>query len=211
MLLLFWLRVSNETEESNIENFTNRFHVTANSPVKMQSQSPEVTINQQLTPETPKATTSRDNSDHPDVGVIPSTSNIITSHDYSQHHDVDVHPSTSNVIIVPPKRNLASIFDDIVPWPIQKPTSGKRKKEYTPSVITSDRWVQYHGLKIQEKMKQQKLKEQRKRDRELKREERNKKTTTKSSRKKQVQETSSEEEEWVESGSSIDDIDDENQ
>ncbi|KAG5881152.1 hypothetical protein JTB14_034281 [Gonioctena quinquepunctata] len=60
-------------------------------------------------------------------------------------------------------------------------------------------------------MEHQKSKEQRKRDGELKREERNKKTTTKSSRKKQVRKTSSEEEEWVESGSSIDYIDDENQ
>ncbi|KAG5872147.1 hypothetical protein JTB14_004885 [Gonioctena quinquepunctata] len=135
MLFDFWLRVSNETEESNKENFTNRLHVTANSPGEMQSQSPEVTINQQSTPETPKVTTSTDDSDNPNVGVIPSTSNITTFHDYSEHHDVDVHPSTSNVIIVPPKRNLTSVFDDIVPWPSQKHTSGKREKN-TPQVLS---------------------------------------------------------------------------
>ncbi|KAG5879901.1 hypothetical protein JTB14_024049 [Gonioctena quinquepunctata] len=142
MLFDFWLRESNKTGESNTENVTNRFHVTASSPVMMQSQSSKVMINQQSTPETPKATTSKDDSDHSNVDVFPSTSNIIqttTSHDYSQHHDVDVHPSTSNVIIVPPKRNLASIFDDIVPYLMT----------YTPSVITSDRWVQYHELKKQ--------------------------------------------------------------
>ncbi|KAG5866008.1 hypothetical protein JTB14_017083 [Gonioctena quinquepunctata] len=67
----------------------------------------------------------------------------------------------------------------------------------------------YYELEKEEKMEQQKLKDQR--DRELKKEERNKKTATKSIRKKQVKKTISEEEERVESGSSIDDIDDENQ
>ncbi|KAG5867707.1 hypothetical protein JTB14_019124 [Gonioctena quinquepunctata] len=76
--------------------------------------------------------------------------------------------------------------------------------------------AQFKGAKAKnydwdERLEQQKLKEHRKRDRELKRKERNKKTATKSSRKKQVEETSSEEEEWVERGSIIDNIDDENQ
>ncbi|KAG5874957.1 hypothetical protein JTB14_002640 [Gonioctena quinquepunctata] len=73
MLFDFWLRVSNETGESNKENATNSFHDTANSSVIVQSQ-PEVTINQQSTPGTHKAITSKDDLDHSNVDVHPSKS-----------------------------------------------------------------------------------------------------------------------------------------
>lgn len=218
MLFDFWLRVAKEADDHNSDK--NHCHVTANSPVILQNQSPEITINHRSssevkTPEvTLEATSSQDNSLHCDDAdhFTLNINEASTFHNNSSQHDVDVQPSIST-IIMPPKRNLASIFADIVPWPRQKHSIRKRKKEYTPSVITSDRWVEYHELKNQEKVEQQKLKDQRKRERELKKEERNKKiTTSKSSKKKQMEETTSEEEEeWVESGSSIDDIDDENE
>lgn len=57
------------------------------------------------------------------------------------------------------RRSLENVFDDIIKWPVQKETKSKRKKEYTPSVITSDRWIKYHELKEQEKLEKEIQKE----------------------------------------------------
>jgi len=49
-------------------------------------------------------------------------------------------------IIMSAKRSLQNSFDDIIKWPVQKETTSKRKKEYTPSVITSKKWIEYYEL-----------------------------------------------------------------
>ncbi|KAF5270482.1 hypothetical protein FQA39_LY08360 [Lamprigera yunnana] len=48
--------------------------------------------------------------------------------------------STSSVTVTP-KRSFATVFNNVIPWPHHTPTVGKRKNEYTPNVITSERWV----------------------------------------------------------------------
>jgi len=55
-------------------------------------------------------------------------------------------------IVMSAKRSLKNVFDDIIKWPVQKETTSKRKKEYTPSVITSDKWIEYYELKEKEKL-----------------------------------------------------------
>lgn len=45
--------------------------------------------------------------------------------------------SEPSSIIMSTKRSLQNVFDDIIKWPVQKETTSKSKKEYTPSVITS--------------------------------------------------------------------------
>ncbi|CAH1112154.1 unnamed protein product [Psylliodes chrysocephalus] len=64
---------------------------------------------------------------------------IVTSVSVLTKDEPLVEPSQ---ILIPPKRSLANIFDDTVPWPTQKPILNKRKREYTPSDITCDRWVE---------------------------------------------------------------------
>lgn len=63
-------------------------------------------------------------------------------------------PTTSKTIITitPPKSK--SIFQDVVRYPERKVSKSSRKKEEVPTVITSDKWVEYHSLK--EQIKQEK-------------------------------------------------------
>lgn len=65
-------------------------------------------------------------------------------------------------IVMSAKRSLKNFFDDIIKWPVQKETTSKRKKEYTPSVITSDKWIEYYELKEQEKLDKEIQKENKK-------------------------------------------------
>lgn len=49
------------------------------------------------------------------------------------------------------RQSLQSVFEDIVKWSVQVSNS-KSKRKYTPSFITSDKWVEFHGLKEAEKL-----------------------------------------------------------
>ncbi|KAF5285900.1 hypothetical protein FQA39_LY04361 [Lamprigera yunnana] len=71
-------------------------------------------------------------------------------------------------------------------------TFRKRKNEYTPSVITSKRWVEYYELREKEKKMKEDLKAEKK----------------EGTSEKQWEKTSKNEdkEEWIESGDSLDDI-----
>lgn len=66
------------------------------------------------------------------------------------------HASSSNIDLMP-SRSLESVFDDIIKWPVPHQPKSKRKKEYLPSVITSDKWVEYHKLKEIEKLNKETL------------------------------------------------------
>jgi len=64
-----------------------------------------------------------------------------------------------SIVIVPTKRSLTTVFNGIIKWPLSKTT---RKKEYTPSVITSDKWVEFHEIKLNEKEEKERKKEEKK-------------------------------------------------
>ena len=46
-----------------------------------------------------------------------------------------------------------NIFNDVISWPEPKSPTNKRKRESTPSVVTSDKRVEYFELKEKEKKK----------------------------------------------------------
>lgn len=70
--------------------------------------------------------------------------------------------STNPNTVIPAKRSLATVFNDIIKWPVQQQSKSTRKKEYTPSVITSNKWIEFHDLKAAEKLEKEKKKEERK-------------------------------------------------
>ncbi|CAI6370783.1 unnamed protein product [Macrosiphum euphorbiae] len=80
-----------------------------------------------------------------------------TINNSSTSYQLENQPSTShdtpNTLILPTRRSLTSVFEDVIKWPVQQVSKSKRKREYTPSVITSDRWVQFHELKEADKLK----------------------------------------------------------
>lgn len=81
----------------------------------------------------------------------PSTSQLVTI----PSPQVNYAPSTSHTspnINPTPWRCLESVFDDVIKWPVPQQSKNKRKKEYLPSVITSDKWVEYYKLKELEKL-----------------------------------------------------------
>ena len=43
------------------------------------------------------------------------------------------------------------IFNDVISWPEPKSPTNKRKRENTPSVVTSDKRVEYFELKEKDK------------------------------------------------------------
>jgi len=61
-----------------------------------------------------------------------------------------------NILTCPAKRSLATVFNDVIKWPEQHQSKSSLKKEYTPSVITSDKWIEFHDLKACEKLEKQK-------------------------------------------------------
>jgi len=67
-----------------------------------------------------------------------------------------------SIVIVPTKRSLTTVFNDIIKWPVQPVSKTTRKKEYTPSVITSDKWVEFHEIKLNEKEEKERKKEEKK-------------------------------------------------
>jgi len=103
-----------------------------------------------------------------DLIVLPSTSQPIPTPQLQNEPSLSTshlqnEPSTSkndfSNIYLTPRRSLQSVFDDVIKWPIPQESKTKRKREYIPSVITSDKWVEYHKLKEQDKLdkEQQKL------------------------------------------------------
>jgi len=67
-----------------------------------------------------------------------------------------------SIVIVLTKRSLTTVFNDIIKWPVQPVSKTTRKKEYTPSVITPDKWVEFHQIKLNEKEEKERKKEEKK-------------------------------------------------
>lgn len=63
-------------------------------------------------------------------------------------------------VIMPVKKSLTTVFDDIIKWPVQPQSKSTRKKEYTPSVITSDKWIEFHKMTANDKLEKEKKKNQ---------------------------------------------------
>ncbi|KAF5277893.1 hypothetical protein FQA39_LY06045 [Lamprigera yunnana] len=134
----------------------------------------------------------------------PIEPNVQDMH-FNPHSNV-ASTSTSSVTVTP-KRSFVTVFNDVIPSPHHTRTVGKRKKEYTPSVITSGRWVEYYELKEKEKKMKEDLKAKKKKKRELQKNNGKKPQVSKRKKKKApLLSEDEDEEEWIESGDSLDDI-----
>ncbi|PSN54820.1 hypothetical protein C0J52_02929 [Blattella germanica] len=89
-----------------------------------------------------------------------------------------------------------NIFNYVISWPAPKSPTNKRKRENTPSVVTSDKRVEYFELKDKEKKKT----EQRRKELDVKKV-KFQQITNKTS---QIISDSTSEEEWAASGDSGD-------
>ncbi|CAH1103779.1 unnamed protein product [Psylliodes chrysocephalus] len=120
-------------------------------------------------------------------------------------------------IFFPHKPIPSAVFYNVLPYPQQKKTDSKRKrkKEYIPSVVTSDKWVEYHEVSERIKNEKEQQRQERKQAREQKKQmkvqkegEKLQKKTTKLEKQNLEPGSSSEEQgDWEESCSSGDDID----
>lgn len=173
--------------------------------------------------------------DSPGLCSLPINSNIISTSaipsslftdidrlstsDTPQSSDTTLKISSkpTTIQITPPK-TLATVFNDVIRWPDTKVPKGKKKREITPAVVTSDKWLEFHMLKEEDKKEKERQKNERKLKRELNRKQKEVCKTTKVARgttKKQAQKPaprssksnpSSSDEEWIESGDSLDDV-----
>ncbi|KAF5305056.1 hypothetical protein FQA39_LY09318 [Lamprigera yunnana] len=106
--------------------------------------------------------------------------------------------STSSVTVTP-KRSFATVFNDVIFWPHHTPTVGKRKKEYTLSFITSERWVEYYELKEKEmKMKEDLKAEKKKRGNFRKTMGKKPQVSKRKKKKPPLSSEDEDEEEWIE-------------
>ncbi|PSN39513.1 hypothetical protein C0J52_21145 [Blattella germanica] len=94
-----------------------------------------------------------------------------------------------------------NIFNDVISWPEPKSPTNKRKRENTPSVVTSDKRVEYFELKEKKKNDKEKKKtEQRRKELDVKKV----KFQQNTNKTRQIISDSTSEEEWVASGDSGD-------
>lgn len=116
---------------------------------------------------------------------------------------------------------IPSPFKRALFWPENTQKAGKRRpRENVPSVVTSKQWQEYHEKKKEAKLQKEKLKLERAEQRRLKKEqteiakrlkikmkiENRKKPRSYRKRKISVSSDSEDDEEWIESGSSMDDV-----
>lgn len=119
--------------------------------------------------------------------------------------------STDNITPQKPEENTfkASIptpFKKALFWPEQVNSKNKRKKEKLPSAITSEEWQHYHLRKENEKRKKEEEKKQKAELRQMKKEEKENQKQKAPKRKRKESTDSTDDEEWIESGSSLDDV-----
>ncbi|KAK4882699.1 hypothetical protein RN001_006018 [Aquatica leii] len=146
---------------------------------------------------------------------VPATSNDSNTALATTSRPDRVEQVTRNICFAR-KTICSKVFYNELPYPKENNTDSKlkRKKEYTPSVITSDIWVEYHEECERLKMEKEREKQERKQARESKKQmmakksEKLKQKPTKHQKQDIDSGSSSQDlEDWVESGSSEDDID----
>ncbi|KAK4871845.1 hypothetical protein RN001_015969 [Aquatica leii] len=147
---------------------------------------------------------------------VPGTSNDSNTTLATTSRPDRVEQVTRNICFAQ-KTICSKVFYNVLPYPKKNNTDSKkkkRKKEYTPSVITSDKWVEYHEECERLKIEKEREKQERKQARESKKQmmakkcEKLKQKPTKHQKQDIDSGSSSQDlEDWVESGSSGDDID----
>ncbi|KAK4883801.1 hypothetical protein RN001_000072 [Aquatica leii] len=98
---------------------------------------------------------------------VPVTSNDSSTALAATSRPDRVEQVTRNICFAQ-KTICSKVFYNVLPYPKENNTDSKkkRKKEYTPSVITSDKWVEYHEECERLKMEKEREKQERKQARE---------------------------------------------
>ncbi|KAK4873773.1 hypothetical protein RN001_013133 [Aquatica leii] len=98
---------------------------------------------------------------------VPATSNDSNTALATTSRPDRVEQATRNICFAQ-KTICSKVFYNVLPYPKENNTDSKkkRKKEYTPSVITSDKWVEYHEECERLKMEKKQEKQERKQARE---------------------------------------------
>lgn len=60
--------------------------------------------------------------------------------------------------VVFPAKRLSNVFNDIIKWPEQHQPKSSKKNKYTSSVITLDKWIEFHEMKTDKKLEKEKKK-----------------------------------------------------
>ncbi|KAK4883926.1 hypothetical protein RN001_000197 [Aquatica leii] len=99
---------------------------------------------------------------------VPATSNDSNTALATTSRPDRVEQVTRNICFVQ-KTICSKVFYNVLPYPkeINTDSKKKRKKEYTPNVITSDKWVEYHEECEKLKMEKEREKQERKQAREM--------------------------------------------
>ncbi|KAK4873125.1 hypothetical protein RN001_015154 [Aquatica leii] len=94
---------------------------------------------------------------------VPATSNDSNTALATTSRPDRVEQVTRNICFAQ-KTKCSKVFYNVLPYPKENNTDSKkkRKKEYTPSVITSDKWVEYHEECERLKMEKEREKQERK-------------------------------------------------
>ncbi|KAF5278446.1 hypothetical protein FQA39_LY05935 [Lamprigera yunnana] len=217
MLSDVWLKITNKVETLNIGG---RTEDTQDNNYPQQITAEKRVLQNNPSHEQFFGTDGNENIKNP---IEPNVQDM-----YFNPHSNVASTSTSSVTVTP-KRSFATAFNDVIPWPHHTPTVRKKKgiyaqrerkenerrpksrkekkKEYTPSVITSERWVEYYELKEKEKKMKEDLKAEKKKKKELQKNIGKKPRDSKRKEKKAPLSSEDEdEEEWIESGDSLHDI-----
>ncbi|KAK4879143.1 hypothetical protein RN001_007289 [Aquatica leii] len=99
---------------------------------------------------------------------IPTTSNDSNTALATTSRPDRVEQVTRNICFAQ-KTICSRVFYNVLPYPKENNTESKkkRKNKYTPSVITSDKWVEYYEECERLKMKKEREKQERKQAREI--------------------------------------------
>jgi len=88
------------------------------------------------------------------IELIVNNSELTTTSYFSTNESQNKQSTShdANTLILPTQRSLKSVFENVIKCPVQQVSKSKRKRKYTPSVITSDKRVEYHELKEIDKL-----------------------------------------------------------
>lgn len=143
---------------------------------------------------------SDNNTQNPSSSKIHSTTPKQSVETISTGNNTET-PSSSKIDVTP-KRSVETIFKDVIRWPGAKIKNSKRKKEHIPSVVTSNRWIEYHEAKEKEKQEKDRIKNEKKalriKNQQMK--------LNKKIKLEIIDKSSSSSEDWMESQTNEDDI-----
>ncbi|XP_049802052.1 uncharacterized protein LOC126236640 isoform X2 [Schistocerca nitens] len=174
LLFKFWRKIADEVEMHGASGNTDDILTDSIAPPSEDNQTENVSqntdrLNQNVDNIDIFSTRNSDIPSTPTNSLIPA--DISTTPNSISHNSgtpISNHSPSSVCIQVTPPKSLATVFESVITWPEPKQRGTKRKKEHTPTAVTSDKWVECHELKEKEKQEKEQEKRKRKAMKELK-------------------------------------------